>query len=247
MDMVFTGHLSLGTLGLRVVWALNLLAQHWVFPRLSPAGERRYVVFICVTDNLFFTTAIALLGGPSSPFFNFLFAFPLIHALIYPLHPQGLIASGLTAALGYVALGVGAGLPPVMIVTWVLLAGAYTYFSLRSTRQAREVLEAHAQARLERERRELLEQLTLTSYQRAQSEKLALLGRLAANVLHELNNPLAYVRSSVGFLQEEVLGRPQGPGSRWQDLQGPRGGSLPPPRRGNSGAMPLGRAQGRRA
>jgi C4-dicarboxylate-specific signal transduction histidine kinase len=69
------------------------------------------------------------------------------------------------------------------------------------------VLEVQAQAHHERERRELLEQLALASYQRAQSEKLALLGRLAANVMHELNNPLAFVRSNLSFLQQEVLAR----------------------------------------
>lgn len=172
-------------------------------------GAQRYVLLTCVADEFFMTAAIALLGGPTSPIFTFLFVFPVIHALTFPLHPRAILASGLAAAAGYVALSLSAQLPPLNTFTWVFLTGIFTYFGLRASEQAREVIEARALAHVERERREQTEHLATSSYERAQSEKLMLLGRLAANVLHELNNPLAYVRSSVDFLRQAMLSHPQ--------------------------------------
>ncbi|WP_224247396.1 sensor histidine kinase [Hyalangium gracile] len=162
-------------------------------------------------DQLFFIGLIALLGATSSPFFSFLFVFPIIHSLTYPLAPRAVLGSGVTAALGHVVLGLSDDVPLLKLLLWVLLTGGATFFGIRASAQARRMLEAEAQARMERERRELLEQLALASYQRIQSEKMVMLGRLAANVVHELNNPLAYARSSIRFLQEDVLSPPQQP------------------------------------
>ncbi|HLM43666.1 MAG TPA: ATP-binding protein, partial [Myxococcaceae bacterium] len=65
---------------------------------------------------------------------------------------------------------------------------------------------AEAEVQLERSRREAVEKLAVSERQRTQSEKLATIGRLAANVAHELNNPIAYVRSNLNFLEREVRG-----------------------------------------
>jgi len=37
-----------------------------------------------------------------------------------------------------------------------------------------------------------------------QSEKMASLGRLVSGVAHEINNPLGYMRSSIGFIMEDI-------------------------------------------
>jgi C4-dicarboxylate-specific signal transduction histidine kinase len=49
---------------------------------------------------------------------------------------------------------------------------------------------------------EALERLNLVQEQIVASEKLAVLGKLAANIAHELNTPLAAIRSSAGQLLE---------------------------------------------
>jgi C4-dicarboxylate-specific signal transduction histidine kinase len=37
-----------------------------------------------------------------------------------------------------------------------------------------------------------------------QSEKIALLGQLAAGVAHEINNPIAFIRSNMEILLEDL-------------------------------------------
>ncbi|HLM44290.1 MAG TPA: ATP-binding protein, partial [Myxococcaceae bacterium] len=72
----------------------------------------------------------------------------------------------------------------------------------------RKALQAHHEVQVERARREALEKLAVAERHRAQSEKLATVGRLAASVMHEINNPLAFVRSNVDFVHNELLAQP---------------------------------------
>ncbi|NRR28649.1 PAS domain-containing protein [Oxalobacteraceae bacterium] len=48
---------------------------------------------------------------------------------------------------------------------------------------------------------ELNEQLSMTQQQLVQADKLASIGQLAAGVAHEINNPIGYIFSNVGTLQ----------------------------------------------
>ena len=69
-----------------------------------------------------------------------------------------------------------------------------------------DVSEAHArQQELQRRHaqlRQTLVRLAGTQEQLVQSEKMASIGQLAAGVAHEINNPIGYVHSNLGSLQE---------------------------------------------
>jgi C4-dicarboxylate-specific signal transduction histidine kinase len=55
-----------------------------------------------------------------------------------------------------------------------------------------------------RERAEAAAALARSEQRRATSERLAVVGRLAAGVAHEINNPLGFVRANVAFVREAL-------------------------------------------
>ena len=89
-----------------------------------------------------------------------------------------------------------------MVVT-VTLVGAYGASEFRKAQRAEN------EGRLERARREALETLAISERRRANSEKLATIGQLAAGVMHEINNPVAFIGANLDFLEREVLSEQQ--------------------------------------
>ncbi|HYO70121.1 MAG TPA: ATP-binding protein [Archangium sp.] len=84
---------------------------------------------------------------------------------------------------------------------------------LEETVHARTAELASANARLEQS----LQQLQEAQGQLLLADRLATMGRLAAGVGHEINNPLAYLLSNLRYLQEE-LNRTQASGEEWREL-----------------------------
>jgi signal transduction histidine kinase len=87
---------------------------------------------------------------------------------------------------------------------------------LRLSRQVAKLTEALQEQLLEKERAEaslqeekvehlvLIKRLEEAHNQLLQSEKMASIGQLAAGVAHEINNPVGYVNSNLGSLQQYV-------------------------------------------
>jgi signal transduction histidine kinase len=189
---------------LRVLWASGLLAFSVVADR---ARERvalaaaQLVGPFCATMAL---ALVALTGGARSGYFDFLVAFPFCMLVLQPERRSGaLVASLVALGGGAVMLAVG-GATGGELVQWVATCGGMgllaTYGSALYRRAWRHELDA------ERERARAVEELARSEAQRADAERLALVGRLAAGVAHEVNNPLACVKSNLAWLRDEVAG-----------------------------------------
>jgi signal transduction histidine kinase len=152
---------------------------------------------------------VELTGGMGSLYVNLVPTLPLLAAFLFPEEAGAAIVSGIICMLGSFVL-VHAE-PADRIFAWEAMVGTAAFFGTYGASRFRSALEAHHEVRAERARREALEKLAVAERHRAQSEKLATVGRLAANVMHEINNPLAFVRSNLEFVRNEVLAQPLAP------------------------------------
>jgi signal transduction histidine kinase len=105
-------------------------------------------------------------------------------------------------------------------VAAVLLLAGGVKLRLRRARER----ELQLQARVDERTAELamrLKQLEETREQLAQAEKQAAMGRLAAGVGHEINNPLAYILSNLRYLSKEMTGftKREEELERWQEVE----------------------------
>lgn len=204
VDIFVLGYASGLTLAVRVGWALSLVLNSWLSQRASDSGRRTLAIAQAAMSSIFFLLLIQFTGGMASPFFYSIPMMPLIVAVIDQYNTPATLLSGLLCGAGTLALVVASGGTVPAMVTWTAIVTAATFFSSYAVSQVRKTQTAEAQAREERARREALEQLALSERRRTQSEKLATIGRLAANVVHEINNPLTFIRANVEFLQREM-------------------------------------------
>jgi signal transduction histidine kinase len=198
-------------LALRVGWACLLLVNAVAIVRAKWSTSQAWSTVAGLGTALFYLALLAVTGRSHSPLFAF--AFPL--AMLLPPFMGELIRAALLSAalllLGAWAmlfadgasfgehLGWGHAGAVAFMVAWLLGT---------SELRARMVMND-----LSRRREEDLLRL-------AESERLAAVGRVAARVAHEVNNPLAAAKATAGFLREH-LSSPDGDAqTAWRDLVG---------------------------
>jgi signal transduction histidine kinase len=202
LDVLLLGSSNLPSLALRVGWAALVLLLAWLHARLAARWERPLQVFNSILVSLCFLGLVTCTGADESPYMNLVPAIPLLLAILQPRDAPPVIAGGVTSTLGMLVLLHGR---PMYALAWAVIVVTATFFGAYGSGQFAKAQVAESEARLERARREALEKLAVAERHRAQSEKLATVGRLAASVMHEINNPLAFVRSNLEFLRTEVL------------------------------------------
>ncbi|MFL5356512.1 sensor histidine kinase [Archangium sp.] len=204
VDTLDLGYFSPWMLGCRILWAAGMMGYTLLVDRV-PAS---WVAPLTDVNVIISTVCILGLargqGGIGTAYFTMVPVLPLAVSLIHRRRLRAALVSGAVGSVGTVVLARQAGLAPLQAITWVSVVMGITVLSAYFSHHAVEAQEAEEQARLERARRESLEALALSEHRRAQSEKLAIVGRLAAGVAHEINNPIAYVGSNVDFVRNEL-------------------------------------------
>jgi signal transduction histidine kinase len=196
-------------LAIRAVWAFGLLASSWRVDDASEVSMRLHRAWQTGLASLSFLALLSVSGGSASPYFELYAFLPLLLGMMYPHDSIAVGLGGALVGLGAVGLLVLEGQPGTRMLLWAGITTTVTLFGAYGAAQFRKAQRAESQAQLERARREALEQLAISERRRAQSEKLATIGQLAAGVAHEINNPLAFISSNLQYLQERPWGDAQ--------------------------------------
>jgi len=200
-DFLYPGRLEL-TVAIRAALVAVLLACRWWLGRPRRQGVGLVVVAGAVAAALLTPAMVFTSAGFSGPRFGFLLTVPFVLLALLPEVPAIALFAGVVAAFSGGAVLLAARQPLEHVVEWTVLAIAVTGVTAFGARRVHGLASRAAQA--ERERQEALLDLAESERRRAASERLALLGRLASGVGHEINNPLSAVKGNVSCALEEL-------------------------------------------
>ena len=168
--------------------------------RVGPGQRERAFAFLLVATALLLGAVAALFSGASSPEFACLCAVPLSAILLLAEAGAARALTFLTFVLAEVLL-LTLGAQPSSVLFWGLLLLA----APRLAKWAAAAFAKRWRANAEAERlRGLTEGLAEAEKRRGQSERLALLGRFASNVAHDISNPLTFLSTNLQLLEREA-------------------------------------------
>lgn len=186
----------------RLIWVL-LVATAAVLPRtLGPILLRRVELVRTVGSHLSFVWIVVLTGGAHSPYLPFLLVMPVALTHFTMRDQTTTVLGWLVSGGASVALLLHAHTEPSVVVVWVSLMGASGFIAINGTAFQARLSRKLVQVRAAREA--MAVQLAEAERQRSHTERLALVGQLAAGVAHEINNPLAFVHANLGFVRVEA-------------------------------------------
>jgi len=142
---------------------------------------------------------VLLTGGSLGPRSGFLLALGPTVLLLVPDQPYNALLAGCTSLAFAAWMMLHEGRPLAFVGEWFLLAAAFAVLAIYGARWFRRVW--IGQLRAERERAFALERLAMSERRRVEAERLAVVGRLAGQVAHELSNPLAAVKANLRWLE----------------------------------------------
>jgi signal transduction histidine kinase len=141
-------------------------------------------------------------GAAASPYLAFLAFVPIVVGICIPDEPLMNVATGVAALAVAVSLALQDGVQPVKLGFVLLGVGSCTFYGAASAAlyrrmRLRERAAWAAQA-------EAAAALTRSELRRAAAERTAAVGRIAAELGHELSNPVASAAANLRFVEDEL-------------------------------------------
>jgi two-component system, NtrC family, sensor kinase len=188
--------------GARACWGLSLLACAALLrpgSRVAPG----WADAIAAAGST--AASIALVwwtGGVASGYFGFLSALPFCIAVLLPGAIVWSTVSGIITTVAGIAMLLASPVPQLEALRWIATAVTLGFLAAIATRLARSLLARRIEA--EQARAAMAERLAENARHLAETQQLAMAGRLAAGVAHEVNNPLAYLKANLGWFRERL-------------------------------------------
>jgi C4-dicarboxylate-specific signal transduction histidine kinase len=185
----------------RLLWCAALAATGLWLPRASSRVYSWVLPVTGVASCWLFATTVWLNGGIASPDFQYIVLLPLASMVMFQdevIACAAVVGGTLSAMIALIWLGHAPLSLAADNLATAAAIGVLAAFGALSFRRVRL-----AELTTQRARAQALEQLALSEHRRAQAERLASLGQLAAGVAHEINNPLYAVSVNVDVLASE--------------------------------------------
>lgn len=200
-DFLHTGHLA-WTIAARAALVATLAACWWLLGRSGPRTAGWIVSVGAALAGVLTPLTVIASSGASGARFGFILAVPFIVLTLLPEVPGVAALAGLSAAVAGGVAMVAEGRPAALVAEWILMTLSIVGVTAYGARRIRALADRARDA--ERERQDAVAQLEASERRLAASERLALVGRLAAGVGHEINNPLCAVKGNVSCALEEL-------------------------------------------
>ena len=204
VDPVVAERWSPRIFAIRLLWAGLLVAIGETMRRTKHKPLLVTLGLVSAVATPMFQALIARESGPvGNPMYGWLIAMPMAAGLIGLDDVRGAAATALSSVASTCVLVTLAGASLGTTLAWCLLvagAGTQAIFSSLIMRHRRRAQRADARARKEAEAR-----LAESEARRAQNERLAMIGRVAAGVAHEINNPLTFVTANLELIGDEAI------------------------------------------
>jgi signal transduction histidine kinase len=196
-------------LAARVVMSALLLAAPVLLGRpLGPRAVRGVVYALCAGVCLSFATIAWGTGGTASPYYAFTPMLPLIFTIAVPDLPLGSLLAGLCAGGVGLSRAWMEGVRAPTLAFWTLAFASTTIYAVAGAIFSRR--QRARERRLVEERLRAEELAAESERQRARAERLALLGRLAEGVAHDVAGPLARVQAGIRHIEVETAASADG-------------------------------------
>ncbi|HEY0840767.1 MAG TPA: ATP-binding protein, partial [Vulgatibacter sp.] len=185
----------------RVAWAGYFLAIASMATRMKPEHLDWSTAIGAAVSTAAWSVLAWRTGGSAGPFLAAMVALPLLFGVLAPDSVRSSMVASTSVVLGYaIVLGLeGAGIGvAIASLSLAVAMGAISIVGAVAYRRLRR-----AEVAVSRDRERALEDLAVSESRRLKAERMAIIGRLSSKLAHELNNPLAFVKSNLEFLAEE--------------------------------------------